>query len=371
MISRYFLLVVCLVVVNLGVYAQSLTSAFSPAVGNNFTDAYTDTTITTAAAGSGGTGQTWDFSGYTLTASAPNNYVDPASTPYASYFPTANVAQSYSNDSGFTYYLSTSASLTTLGGVNVTKNGSTTVTLVNTFSGFTINYPLNYNTVQTYTYTGISIAMPSGPKTDTTYADTTYTTATDSLIIDGAGTLITPYGDTLLNVVRLKLIEHSRDSTDISWTFGMPAGTYYTAQYGYEAGYAYTANNGALASVSISISSDSSYTDSLGVKVWTPSYTSSELDYFIPGSTATAITNAIAVYPNPSSGAVTVNLNGAACNAAQLTDITGKEVLSSTNGTITISGQTATMNVAGLSKGIYLVQLTGGAAPATQKLVVE
>jgi len=207
--------------------------------------------------------------------------------------------------------------------------------------------------------------------------DTTYSTGTVNIIVDGTGTLITPDGDTIHNAMRVTLNTVEADSTDLSYGFGYPPGSYYQINYSQSVGYSYTTGNGAQANVSINYTSGSVYTDSLGYITTVNVANYATLDYSVPTAPVTAVTNAvtaytgIVVYPNPAKDLVTINLNGTACTTAQLTDITGREVLSSTDGTITINGPTVTMNVNGLSKGIYLVQLSGGSAPATQRVVVE
>src|SRR5688500_710377 len=71
--------------------AQTLDQSNSaPTVGDSWTY-YSGTYEEPSAAGSG---QTWDFSNLVMGAGATSNYVTPASTGYASTFPTANVAGS-------------------------------------------------------------------------------------------------------------------------------------------------------------------------------------------------------------------------------------------------------------------------------------
>src|SRR6185437_1174822 len=169
---------------------------------------------------------------------------------------------------------------------------------------------------------------------------------------------------------------HTRDSVDFSAQSSLPPGSIYTIYCEQGETYDYIINNKIDEGVSVNFIRDSSYSYQTGVGgSWSVTSTSKIIDFTVPSS-VTGIANPIAsagisVYPNPAKDVVTVNLNGIACSSAQLADITGKEVLASANGTIAMNGQTATMNVSGLSKGVYLLQLNGGSTPVVQKLVVE
>src|SRR4051812_5433102 len=66
----------------------------------------------TSNPGSSGTNQTWNFSNLNIDTNSAQTtiYVNPATTPYAANFPTANLAGKQGVDNYF-YYISTSSSL--------------------------------------------------------------------------------------------------------------------------------------------------------------------------------------------------------------------------------------------------------------------
>ncbi len=81
---------------------------------------------------------------------------------------------------------------------------------------------------------------------------------------------------------------------------------------------------------------------------------------------------AITFVPNPATGATTLNWSNIATGNAQvtITDVTGREVYSNCNLINAVSGS-ATLNIATLKAGIYLVQVTTTGGSYKSKLVVK
>ena len=367
---KFYLLSSSLFLFNLGAIAQSLTSSNSPQIGDTYNViTLSNTNLTTASVGSGGTGQTWDFSSFAKGSSTTETYVDPSTTPYATSYPSANLAI---NASGSYAYLQTnSGSVVELGAVTSTTYQGSPVTSTQTSNEIVYDYPLNYNTQQVHTFSGTTTENITGEGTITIYR-----TGNDTILLDGAGSLITPDGNIVTNVLREKTIQNFKDSADYSSLYSLPAGSFYSVTLTRTESYGYVISGTRSSLIAVSFTTTNTYEYTLGSGSWSGPSTINSAQYYTQG-TPTGIANAnttstnISVYPNPVTDNLNVNFGNTSCCSLELTDIIGNEVLSSANGTISISGQTATMNVSGLSKGIYILQLNGGGSIQTQKIVVD
>lgn len=83
------------------------------------------------------------------------------------------------------------------------------------------------------------------------------------------------------------------------------------------------------------------------------------------------VTNMV-VFPNPSSETINVNLNLKSSQkvSIELTDITGKLILSKDTGTLTGESK-QTLNVNNISKGTYLVRVVTESGTEVRKIVIE
>lgn len=83
------------------------------------------------------------------------------------------------------------------------------------------------------------------------------------------------------------------------------------------------------------------------------------------------VTNMV-VFPNPSTETINVNLNLKSSQkvSIELTDITGKLILTKDAGTLTGESK-QTLNVTGVSKGTYLVRVVAEAGTEVRKIVIE
>ena len=86
---------------------------------------------------------------------------------------------------------------------------------------------------------------------------------------------------------------------------------------------------------------------------------------------ASFVTNMV-VFPNPSTETINVNLNLKSSQkvSIELTDITGKLILTKDAGTLTGESK-QTLNVTGVSKGTYLVRVVAEAGTEVRKIVIE
>ncbi|MBI2281024.1 MAG: T9SS type A sorting domain-containing protein [Bacteroidetes bacterium] len=75
-------------------------------------------------------------------------------------------------------------------------------------------------------------------------------------------------------------------------------------------------------------------------------------------------TNKLNIYPNPAKDVVNIVYNGNEALNLEVTDITGKKIMSQTL-------KTKTIDVTGLNQGLYFVRLYNQNNDFVQKLVVE
>lgn len=187
-------------------FAQPTMTVSNEAVtGITLTYSYVDSS--TAQPGPSGANQTWNFSSV-----VPNGlthvdqWLTPASTPYAASFPGSNLVQQTSDTAGNTIYLyhTTSSSMTVLNGMAMNLNGAP-VMFNYSNSEILRQYPATYNSTLSDNFTGM-FSMIAGPITINNYRSGTY-----SYTADAYGTLITPSG-TFTNTLRGKIRQVITDS---------------------------------------------------------------------------------------------------------------------------------------------------------------
>jgi len=346
------------------VMSQSLTSANSPQVGDSYIISVLDSSkITATSQGGSGTGQTWDFSTYPVDSTIALNYIDPSTTPDASDFSGANVATSAQ---GAYVYYSTTSNFSVLGTyVSETADGIT-ITEIQTYNPSDIywTYPLSYGVTQAHTFSGT---------TNENYGGTIINiirSGNDSVTMDATGSVITPDNKTIGNVLRLKTVQNFRDSSNQSASFGF---SYYTIQITKTLSYLYYIDGTRYPVIKLDSTVETSISCVFGTCDTIVS-SSRDAEYYqvatATGVTAATATSSISVYPNPANGAVTISLTSA-INSLTLANVTGQPVLSSADGGILINGNTASMNVSALPKGVYILQTTSNSATQSQKLIVE
>lgn len=86
----------------------------------------------------------------------------------------------------------------------------------------------------------------------------------------------------------------------------------------------------------------------------------------------TSFVSNMVVFPNPSTETINVNLNLKSSQkvSIELTDITGKLILTKDAGTLTGESK-QTLNVTGISKGTYLVRVVAEAGTEVRKIIIE
>ncbi len=185
-----------------------------PQIGDEFINANDTTNIDTILPISTGINQSWDFSWIRNDSQDTTYYVDPASTPEASTFPTATLAQS--GQQGYTYFFADQNHLEVIGG----QIDTITVIFENPLTYFI--FPLSYNSF--FTDTGI---MNTTIAYDTTIDISGITVTIDSVRIHrtmiltdsvvGWGSITTPI-TTYDSVLQMKSKEEDIDSIFVHTT---------------------------------------------------------------------------------------------------------------------------------------------------------
>ncbi|MGD0711138.1 MAG: T9SS type A sorting domain-containing protein [Bacteroidales bacterium] len=152
--------------------------------------------------GTTGANHTWSFGSLAIdTTSTTTDYVAPSSTPYASYFPTANVAAS--SGSNYEYFIINSTGVTVLG----SYSSSASMVYSNTEKAWSFPFAYTNSSTDNFACTFISSGI------------TFYRTGTITTTADGWGTLVMPGGSH--NTLRLKMVQDIVDSTVSygNWTY--------------------------------------------------------------------------------------------------------------------------------------------------------
>lgn len=281
----------------------TMTAANEAAVGLTFNYNYVDSS--TAVEGNSGANQTWNFS-----AVVPNGqthtdqWVAPASTPYAANFPGTNLVQQVIDTGGNTVYLyhNATASMTDLHGMGFDASG---IPYIMNYSNTELlrQYPATYNTTLSDNYVGLA-TITFGPATINFYRSGTY-----SYVTDAYGTLTTPAA-TYTNTLRIKNNQYFTDS--IVYT-GIPVPT--AVNHNYTTSYFWGCTNAGNRLYQFYIGYDTVVTSS-GTQIFkSVSYFSSTtgIEETPPYETAAAAT-----YPNPANDYTSITLNNSINGTAVL-----------------------------------------------------
>jgi hypothetical protein len=170
------------------------------------------TTIRTSAVnaagispGAAGANQTWNFTAYPDTGAIDSfTFVNPATTPFASTYPSATTAFINESDTTSVYgYFKESSAAFELLGVTLSDANDDFVT-VYTNPQMIYGFPSSYNS----TFTDVYRSFADYPALGATFVSN----GTMNYVVDGYGTLITTSG-TYPNTIRIKKRELSTDST--------------------------------------------------------------------------------------------------------------------------------------------------------------
>ena len=126
-------------------------------------------------------------------------------------------------------------------------------------------------------------------------------------------------------------------------------------------------NDLVVGTAGVSEAQTSFYLDEVGTWFYTTSTPMVRMN-FDPTATTIEVANVFGlnVYPNPASDVINVTLNKEVTATINVVDVTGKVVKTST-----INGTTTSINTAGLSNGVYYVNITDGTSVSTEKVVIK
>lgn len=340
----YFLIVVLLINI-LPIYAQlSLTLATHGVVpGNVYSYFYGDTT--NFKPGAGGANVTWTYTGWDIgTMLQTINYVDPATTPYASSFPTATFAAGQGG--AYAYYKSGTTGFFTEGVADSTK------TLVYPDDEKMNSYP--------FTYTTSSVDYFSGSVIITGYKVSRYGKITTTG--DGWGKLVIN-SRTYNNVLRVKFFQEMTDNQINVSTGDTVVKLHYliTTYHWYRSNSKNPIINYSETKVYSNLSSDTLSAKEIFV------------DYLVTAinDNRSELMN-FSIYPNPGKG--TVNLESKFSGPQQL----NIEIIN-TNGQVVytdvINSKTGILNqaidVSTLPQGIYSVKIFNNESFGIRKLILQ
>lgn len=309
----------------------TVTQSDMPAAGNVIVaDSDLSPTVTP---GSAGPSQTWNFTALKNNISLTIGFVTASSTPYASYFTAANLADSIYGYAGYGFFTSTSGAFA-IEGVSNVQGFSTNATFNPPFNQMVLqaNYLNNfggYSYGQTQPIALTYLGSDSAKATMyITYADT----------IDAWGTMTTPAGT--YNVLRKKHYEVDIDSIFLhypsppAWNF-VQAQTTEIRQYIW-----YT--NGIHYPVAI-MSMDTTNTKVKKVMWYSGPLAVNELH-----NSAQTL-----VYPNPCTTQLTLHCSTQEAAYLSVFDIAGRSIEE-----VSMKNATSTLNTSFYAKGIYFYKIS-------------
>ncbi|MCE3227737.1 MAG: C-terminal target protein [Bacteroidetes bacterium] len=318
----------------------SLTKAFNDfTVGDVNNNQQYDST--TAVPKTTGANQNWDFSSLTSNSFVESKtYTTVASTAYAASFPNATIAETMSgSNSSITYFKATATTLE--------------------FQG--LAFPSNSIAIN-FTNTGIFVTWPvsMGYNANDAFGGSQVTgTLTNSLDGSinvqgsGTGTVVMPGGMTLSNCLQVIV------SLTVNMSLGGSTQTMVSRQYTY-----YHSSN------KFPVLSAEYQTTTTGTVVSKSNsfYVNTAI---VAGLTQHEINNNLSVFPNPASDMINISLDNKSNEnvSVSLTNLVGQTVKEQTLGNDNVIK--TNVDVSGLSKGIYLMNVKIGNTSSVKKIAIE
>ncbi|QQR86904.1 MAG: T9SS type A sorting domain-containing protein [Flavobacteriales bacterium] len=294
-------------------------------------------TGTYIAPGSAGAGLFWDFSALSATGSDELQFVDPATTPNGADFTTATIAM-VDNDGNYSYFQSDATGFTLVGN----DDGAIAFPLSDgaKYWPFPCDYSDTWNDILAGT---IVIAGQNVTRAGTIEG-----------IADGYGDLGLPWG-TVYGVLRVALHEEYQDATPLGTVVhDVMTHRFFTRFLPFpvlQITDASTTVNG-----STTTSQTTQWVDSTVVGLF---------------EARTATTASLVLWPNPASGMVTMSTGDTEVLRVEVTDATGRLVLSVPYGSATRDPGNHRLDVSTLCAGSYVVSTVGssGRRSSTRLLV--
>ena len=327
----------------------TLTKSFNePVLGNIVTRNGFDSLSSAPIPKNAGASQTWNFSAFTTnTVVDVSTYTTVASTPDASSYPSATIAEDDGNG-GYTYFQST-ASAFELNGI-----ADAGVGLIITFTNnaTAAQWPIAFNYSNNDTYAGtISLSTYSG-----TVNGTITTTA------PGNGVVMLPGSQTFSNCLQVKAVNTLKGTIN-----GTPVGTVTlnivsTDYTYYSSSQKFPIITVAYSKQTISSIAGPTVTSSAATKINSAVYA---------GINELTLDNAISVYPNPASSFVNVDLSNKAGQnvSVEIYNQLGQCIRKENFGNA--AEIKASINTSEIPKGLYFVQTKVGSKSVTKKLIID
>lgn len=287
-----------------------------------------------------GTAQLWSFASWTATSFVETStYTTVASTPSAASFPNATLAETMSGTgSSITYFKSTPTTFEFQGlhfpSNNVAVNFSNTAVFA--------TWPVAFGYNNTDPFGGASTGTVSSTLSGFI-----------NLNASGTGTVVMPGGTTLSNCLQVV----------VTLTVNQTAGTFSQTMVSKE--YTYYHSSAKFPVLSYQYQTSTSGTTT------TNSFNAFVNTAVVTGLSRNELSSNLSVYPNPAKEFLTVSLENNANDMVTYTisNMLGQEVKSANLGTN--AKINSTINVAGLSKGIYMLNLKTGTATSVKKIIIE
>lgn len=302
---------------------------------------------TTALPNSPGAGQNWNFSSITSnTVSEVFTYTPAASTPSASAFPGATIAED-DGVGGYNYF-KTTASTYEMMGFSTAAGSSATFTN----SGIIANWPVSFGYTGTDTYAGtVNYLSLVGPGTGTITASA-----------PGSGTVTLPGSIVFNNCLQFKIVNKA-EATIGTFPFAFTITTVATDYQYYAGTQKFPIILVSYSSQTLTSSSGPSVTDAYGITV--------------NNNVLTGINNInlealnYNVYPNPATDMVNINLTNEASEAVSVVVMNNLgQVVKSVDLGKGIEVKHL-MNTSDLASGIYYVKTSIGEKSTTKKLIIQ
>jgi hypothetical protein len=351
--KRKLLIISGLLLVTTSLFAQpTITSSYAPYVG--LTGYTRPIHVVGVSLGMAASNYTWDYTSLTDSGSASSQtFVNPSSTPAGNLFPSASVADG--NSLAYVYIQNTSNASSIIGTAGAAEGD----TLHYTTPEVVFEYPLTYQTKYNSTFAAYSTTTADG---ETAGDDRS---GTDTIIVDGYGTLELPGGSayTFSNILRVILIQNYMDVFTVE---GEPYDTIYSRVYNVEYLTPFLPAQPLLAISNLSEMNEG--------------YTESASSGYIYPNTNTAVNtiatllNNVSLFPNPSATQTTlsININEASNINIYLTNILGQKVKTINTAQVDAGQHNYTIDAGDLTKGLYLVTVeVNGSIAGVRKLEVE
>jgi type IX secretion system substrate protein len=322
----------CLTLLSIQMQGQiTITQADMPVVGKAVINR--DDTIPTVTPGTKGTSQTWNFVSLKGSTTAIDSFENPASTPYASAFPGANLADT--TYGGGYIFLNSSAS--TFEGVGTVQNVSGYNVAIALSPAFVqINFPGNYGNIDGGISTGKSAGIALVPPVSgiDSVKGSAYIKYADT--IDAWGTVTTPFS--AFNSLRQKHYE-----LDIDSIFVYTLGNWYFYQRQVTKNYQYRWYTNGIGDMLITMQMDTNNANVKSVKWY---------DGNPNGINEVSQNNSTKLFPNPCTTQVTFRSTNQNAQTVSLFDITGREISGNT-----MKNGEANINTSSFANGIYLYRV--------------